>query len=527
MLLSAAAPILLVLSTCLGLASSIPHRSRNIKSAPSELGQSVDLKVHRTKRTSVSSASRSFRGARQASTAALDDDGITISQPKDLFSIPVTVGSQSFDLLIDIGSADTWVADAFFSCFHHGSIFPQSFCALGGTLNQTSDPTITSITDVNLFARFGLGDFAAGPMARALLSFTSDTTFMQEVGIVSMMEWSNGDNFTSGVLGLAPRNSTSKFPGTDWTNDLHCPLNSSTTIYGYDGEYTCNQMNYDSVSVNLASRLSRPYITLALSRDSSNSSNGGSITFGGLGDTTDARINSTGRFTDVPIEPLASDDTKSIRSYIISVEGVSLPVFTNLSTPTTTSSTRRSTPTDWDHIRKSHHHVPQKRSAGTTFIPMASSPNSTTTNSAGSSQFFLESNLPFLFFPLTLAKSYNNLFTPTPDHYYDISRNHYIYELNCTELSYVPPLAITIAGDSFPINPEDLVIREQVEYYDYESEEYIEEELCYSAVTDSAVMADEVSLYNALGQPFLKNVLMLIDLEDNTVALSSRPYYES
>lgn len=528
-----AASILLVLSTWLGSVSASPLQSRKFNSVLSKVGQSIDLKFIRAQTSDVSALRKaSFNGNGFATKTTgnrgeTSNDSVPVHVAKDIYSVPVNVGSQDFNLLLDLGSADTWVPDAWFNCLdRYGSIEPQGYCALGNTFQRNVDPSTTILDNVHMFTTYADGDLAEGPMAQVLMTVAGDILFRQEVGLMNNVLWSYGDNYTSGILGLAYSNISQQYPGTDFTKDVNCPLNS-TKYWQYYGETVeCNQINYPVVVDNLASKMSSPFLTIALSRDSSNSSNGGVITFGGIGDPSDPKVNASvsNGVASVPLEPLASDDTGLKRLHIISIDGITLPAYSNLSAPSAISSSPFGSPTDFSNVRRSNKHVPRPRSDNTQFVPLTA-PNGTT--SRKDSQVILDTGASQIYLAPNIAKSINSLFVPAAVKHYSYG----VYYLDCENLEYIPPIAFTIGGEQFPMNPVDLVKRETVQLYNYENGTTTDSEVCYSAVSDADEWDDGTgNAQNVLGTPFFKNVALVMDLsgdEGAEYALLSRPYYES
>lgn len=526
--------VLLLLSTGLGSTLASPVQKRNANAFLNQVGQSVDLKVTRAQSSDVSSRGKAgysmngFAGSSFDKAAAASNNTVPLHLVEDIFSMPVTIGSQTFDLLVDLGSADTWVPDAYFDCIdRYGSIEPQDYCAFGPTYKRNVDQETTMLDDVHMNVGYADGDVGEGPMARALMTLAEDITFWQEVGIASNAIWSYGDNRTSGVLGLAYANLSSKYPGTDFTKDIQCPLNSTKYWQYYGEEVPCNQINYDVVTTNLGSKMSSPYLTMSLSRDSSNSSNGGVLTFGGVGDLSVASINastSDSNIASVPVEALESDDTGLKRFHIISVEGFTLPAYSNLSAPSATSSLPYDTPTFSSNVRRGNKHVPRPRSDATTFVPLAA-PNGT--SSRRDTQVVLDSGASQIQLAPNLAQAINSLFVPAAVKEYSYG----LYYLDCDSISYIPEISVLIGGQQFPINPVDLVKRRIIPTYNYSNGTIEDTEVCYSAVSDALEWGDGTgNAQNVMGTPFLVNVAMVMDLsgeEGAEYAFISRPYYES
>jgi len=506
--------LLLAVSTLSKLVNASPQHARDVQSPYAHSSQSIELKAIKHV------ASESFKHAaplraRSNQQTAPSNETIHVLGRAPLFAAPVTIGFQTFNLLIDTGSADTWVADSYFSCMMEYRAYPasQSYCALNSTFVHDDDgpsDSVTSATNSSFFVRYADGSYVGGPLRTTYVSLTSDVAFPQLVGFASSVAFTGG-NLTSGILGLAYSSLTSQYPGTDYWNSIPCPLESpGNDDSPANPDVRCKQRNYVGVMQNLISLDSlrdRRYFALALSRDSSNNSDGGLLTFGGTPDYYDPKVNLSSSFVSTPIRPLAYDSTNITRFYTISVEGFTFPAFTNYSTSTTSSYS-------YSNTNAPSTHKPLRR---------------TTTNQAhtmsqadGKSQFIVDSGTEITTIPSLYAATFNALFDPPA--YQEYSGGPWY--LNCTTLSFVPPFGITIAGQTFYHNPEDLVIRKPSREYDYVLEEYVETEVCFSAIQD----AEEVGggyTNNVLGQPTLKNVLVVFDVGASKMGFAARPYYES
>lgn len=482
---------------------------------------SIDLEFHVSK-ISEPTAPENQRLTSRMLQATVPGNTSPLFSLAQSYVVPARIGQQSFLLLLDTGSGDTWVASSFYICGSSYSSYSQDSCELGKTFELTScDASAKLMSDVHFGTGYADGSLASGPMMRAELSLTSNLKLSsQEVGLASIVLLrGGGDNVTSGILGLGRSSLTNKFSGTDLTGtyDYPCPLNGSTVYYDRRGTaHSCNQIEYPSVGENLNSSF-----TLTLARATKGAFYGGTITYGGVPKSTSPNVNVTGHYTTVPMEKLSSVISDKITHYAVSVDGVQLPLNFNASagvigpsyTQPTEAAARRNV------LRRSNsgaHYMPKRSASMTQFRAISNSTD-------GSAQFIVDSGTSVNFFPKPIAKAINSLFQPPAFNTY--SSTTYV---NCTGLDYIPSISIKIGGVDFLINPEDMVVRDKGLQYDSQVGDYVEKDICYSAVQESFPTRDRSgAVVNILGQPFLKNAMVTFDVPNEQIGLVSRPYYSS
>lgn len=502
----------------LHVAAAPPHSVRNVNIPYAESANTVELQFHIGSGQPTKPLSQ-----RLERRTVLDTDGprnsASLYPLAQAYVVPTKVGTQNLLLLLDTGSADTWVADAYYRCGQG----PQTYCEMGQSFELKScDASARTISDVHFDLGYADGSHASGPMMHADLSLAPSIKFTQEMGLAQYIYWQGGYNVTSGVLGLAHSAMTQKFHGTDISGygDISCPLNGSTIVYDYYGKpHTCNQITYTGVAENLNSSF-----TLALARGSKEHLYGGSITFGGVPKSTSPNINVTGQYVTVPMETLDYIKTDTLTYHVISVDGIQIPLTYNSTAalPSTPSSYVRSTKAaaKRDVLRRSNSGMRYASKRSATNSQFRAMSNGT----SGKAQFIIDSGTAVNFFPAPIAKAINQLFQPPTFVKYSGGTTF----VNCTDLEYVPSVAIKIGGVDFLINPEDMVIREQDYAYDPESGAFVKTEICISAIQD-ALTVDRPSgtVLNILGQSFLKNVMMTFDMSNEQIGLVSRPFYSS
>ncbi|PYH86267.1 acid protease [Aspergillus uvarum CBS 121591] len=139
------------------------------------------------------------------------------AQYSSTFDVDVIFANQTFKLLVDTGSSDTYVVRTGFQCINATTNLeiPEADCLYSPqTYNQSS--TYRPIPNETFGVQYGNG-IASGVMAYEDITLAGITVKGQAVGIA---DHSNpmGDGANSGVLGLAYPSLTSAHPGNDTDN---------------------------------------------------------------------------------------------------------------------------------------------------------------------------------------------------------------------------------------------------------------------------------------------------------------------
>ncbi|CAK5277252.1 unnamed protein product [Mycena citricolor] len=124
-------------------------------------------------------------GRKQTPQSTLRLDGAAFDKE---YLVNITVGGKPFQVILDTGSSDTWVAHTNFSCFNlTGAPIPASACDFGpATFDPSASPTFTVFPNA---------------------------TFFQEIGVPNHNAFL-GDGVSEGVLGLAFPSLTSVYNNT-------------------------------------------------------------------------------------------------------------------------------------------------------------------------------------------------------------------------------------------------------------------------------------------------------------------------
>ncbi|CAI7597641.1 unnamed protein product [Penicillium bialowiezense] len=199
-----------------------------------------------------------------------------------VFDAPMKIGNQSFQMLVDTGSSDTYVMQAGYICIDSESNLEisQNDCLYGKAYH--SSRTQRRIANETFGIKYGDG-IASGFMAYEQVSLGNVTVKKQKVGIADRSN-PMGDGVNSGLLGLAYPSITSAHPGNQTDN----------TTYWY------NRLPYDPLVNTMYKQGSiEPYFSLALARSPHNQSTafGGYLTLGGL-----PPVSYSPEFSVVPVE---------------------------------------------------------------------------------------------------------------------------------------------------------------------------------------------------------------------------------
>ncbi|ODM20647.1 hypothetical protein SI65_03700 [Aspergillus cristatus] len=183
-----------------------------------------------------------------------------------IFDVPVTIGNQTFQLLVDTGSSDTYVVQTGFTCIDEdtNSTIPQAECLYSNhTYNPDYSDTYRRVEDQYFGIKYGAG-IASGDLAYETVSLGGLTVKNQKVGIAHRTN-PMGDGVNSGLLGLAYPSITSAHPGNASSSD--------------NSTYFFNRKVYNPLLYNMHQQgvLKEPYFSLALASTPQNES----TTFGG------------------------------------------------------------------------------------------------------------------------------------------------------------------------------------------------------------------------------------------------------
>ncbi|KAJ9652439.1 hypothetical protein H2198_008309 [Neophaeococcomyces mojaviensis] len=390
------------------------------------------------------------------------------------FLAEITLGSQTFLSVVDTGSSDTWIARSDFTCVDiiTNATKPQSKCYFGGT--YTPDNQFHQIANENFNITYGDGEYLTGPVGTISVTLANVRVPSQQVSLATLAAW-EGDGQTSGIIGLAYPALTAAYPGTDPRVDKYCKPGATPQNSG------CNQVEYSSLTntIFFSERLTAPVFALALSRDESNSGNGGYLSIGGIPPLDLVGVKS-GVFASTPIKVLPGDS--KFRYYLISIDGlVMLPAGTPLPAEGASKLGVEVRSKGSGRRPRPHPH--------TSSFSNAVTPSSLPVTPNSQADYILDSGTTLSFFPSQMTTKYNAMFNPpaTLDPYTGF------WLVKCG--SSPPPLGVKIGGQVFFHNGKELV-------------KQFDATRCVSGIQDSGRLGG----VNILGDVFLDNVLAVFDL---------------
>ncbi|KAL8670808.1 MAG: hypothetical protein Q9168_004669 [Polycauliona sp. 1 TL-2023] len=327
--------------------------------------------------------------------------------PMDLgnlvYTTNITFGKQTFEAIVDTGSSDTWLVESGFRCTQGSAQIPAplSECAFGPPVTVASSPTFKQIQGQSFEIAYADGTFVTGIVGTEDVTLGGITVKNQEVGIVNHADW-NGDNSTSGLIGLAFPSLTGAYRGNDpdavADSDLvpYTPLFTSMFMQG----------------------LVAPLFSIAIDREGEET--GGLLALGGL-----PPVNHSDVFACTPLKMTAKKHTGS------GVNG-------------TTSD------------------APQYRYY-TIFVDsfISQTGNNSTEVPIGAGEttddtpfnMHVDSGTSLIYVPEDAADAVNALFDPPAEHNFSLEQ----YDVDCE--AKAPDLAVKIAGRAFHLNPADLIAK--------------------------------------------------------------------
>ncbi|KAK6951893.1 hypothetical protein Daesc_006418 [Daldinia eschscholtzii] len=212
------------------------------------------------------------------------------------YIVKVKIGGDEFSLVPDTGSSDTWVVADGFKCLapFSGLEIPREDCGLGTPFK--GDFPDGKIDNINLNISYESGEYINGPMGFANITVANVTVPKQQFALVNVAAF-QGDEVSSGILGLGLRGLTEAFKGNDPTKDTIADL-----------------VNYSPFVESMGtSKVADPILGFALSRDDKRSY----ISFGGVPPVK------TGEYVTVPIQKGTFNEKTDYFFYEVAVDSIS------------------------------------------------------------------------------------------------------------------------------------------------------------------------------------------------------------
>lgn len=325
-------------------------------------------------------------------TQAVSDDYSTS------FIASIEFANEMFQVIIDTGSSDTWLAETGYQCVDATTqaLRPESYCDFGTLYNVSS--TFKQIPNENFNIEYGDGEFLTGIFGTEQVTIAGITVKNQQVALANYAGW-YGDGIASGILGLAFPALTSAYAGNDPSHD------SQATEIPYNPIFT-NMYTEGNVA---------PMFSLAINRGNIP----GLMAFGGLPPVTFFPF-----FASVPFQVLTIQDAATSVNgkpqygfYAININAIVYPgsKHTTFSTGTWPSPLRK--PANASHI-----------------------------------QAIVDSGTILNYFPTAISSAINAQFGPSTE--CDPTQGVCFVDCDAT----VPKVGVTISGRTFYINPQDLIL---------------------------------------------------------------------
>ncbi|KAF2435580.1 acid protease, partial [Tothia fuscella] len=361
-----------------------------------------------------------------------------------VYLVPIQFGNQSFLSVLDTGSSDTWLVGPDYDCIDlfDGATIPDFECRLGPQYNTTS--TFNQIPEQHFKIAYADGEFLNGIMGREDVTLAGITVPQQTVGIVNYAAWM-GDEQSSGLVGLAYPSITRAYAG----NNTQQHIKSMNIAY--------SPIFTSMTRLNLTA----PLFSLALGRDGKP----GVLAFGGL---PGGAVRHSPKFARASIEFLTMSGADGV-----------IRAQTEYQMYTITADSFIFSAKKARYLSKTPKVLLQSTSTPT--------------------QIIIDSGTTMLFLPFNTTKAINALWSP-PAHYNEDSRTYFVH-CNAT----APRFGVTIGGQTFWINPNDLI-----------QDADIGGKICMSGIQPGS---DGISV---LGDIFLKNVLAVFDVGAGEMRFAAR-----
>lgn len=457
------------------------------------------------------------------------------------FLASVSLGAETFDLVVDTGSSDTWVARADFACVDvlTGAPRPQASCRFARTFDTSSSTSspgseFTQVDNANFNITYGDGERVVGVFGTLDVTVAGVRAAKQQIALATLAAW-QGDGRASGILGLAYPGLAARYAGTDPRVDVVCQPgmragSSSSSAAAEEGGDTeaagrCNQSPYAPLITTLffGQKAVAPVFGLALSRDESARGDGGYLSIGGVPDLQSVGVKRGARFASADVQVLRGDDR--YRYYLIRVEGiVALSAGSEIPDEVEGGSAagggdsgeeeveeeagKGAWSARWNAMMADEEEVggpvvngtrAQQQGAGADANTDTNTDTNTNTGgilpTSANTAFVIDSGTTLSFFPSAVLRRYMSLFSPPGR--FDPSTGFWFVDCSSTP----PPLGVKIGGRVFWHNGRDLI-------KPFRWARNGRRRSCISGVQESGRLGG----INILGDVFLGNVLAVFDL---------------
>jgi len=318
-----------------------------------------------------------------------------------VFLAPLDAGGQTFYVVIDTGSSDTWLINNEYTCVNprNSSVIDESNCGFGPTYSVTA--TAEQIDNRNFNISYADGERLNGQMITEDLTFAGITVENQTMGLVTYAGW-YGDNVSSGLVGLAYASLTNQYSGNNPNVDV-----AGMTI------------PYDPLLTSMFNqKLAASLFSIALNRDVSQSEEapGGVLAVGGIPNIPHGTFWSSSNITVIGID--GTTGQPEYQFYAIDIDGWAVSANQNA---------------DFD----------VKMTGNTKKTPLLSAPTQ---------DVIVDSGTSLIYAPSAVAAGVAAAFNPPAA----VDRSTGLYHVACD--ATVPLFGIVVSSKVFYINRLDMVI---------------------------------------------------------------------
>ena len=100
----------------------------------------------------------------------------------------MSFGNQTFNMLVDTGSSDLWLANTSFKCFKgNDSEVPQASCGIEPLYDYQTDRLFTEIPNEKFLAGYELNGIVSCIVGKVEVTLGGITVENQEIGVVNQM----------------------------------------------------------------------------------------------------------------------------------------------------------------------------------------------------------------------------------------------------------------------------------------------------------------------------------------------------
>ena len=138
------------------------------------------------RKTGVRSLSSSYL---RAYRAQFGEQPITSVEIGEVFLTEIEFGTESFEVVIDTGSSDTWLVEIDFTCVDPATseTRTEEECDFGGTYTRSA--TFEQIPDENFDISYADGEMLVGVVGYESVTLAGIEVPHQEVGVVDLAGW--------------------------------------------------------------------------------------------------------------------------------------------------------------------------------------------------------------------------------------------------------------------------------------------------------------------------------------------------